>query len=106
MTARALEGIGSDSVLLADKAYDTEQIREQLDKQGALANIPGRSNRRENRPFSKPLYKERNLIERFFNRIKHFRRIATRFEIHATNYLAMVKLAAIRIWLRVYESMN
>ncbi|MDP7650781.1 MAG: IS5/IS1182 family transposase, partial [Rhodospirillales bacterium] len=44
-------------------------------------------------------------VERFFNKIKHFRRVATRFEKHADNYLAMIKLAAIRIWLRVNESM-
>ncbi|MCH7929342.1 MAG: transposase [Proteobacteria bacterium] len=48
---------------------------------------------------------QRNLIERFFNKIKHFRRVATRYEMRASNYLAMIKLAAIRIWLRTYESM-
>ncbi len=52
-----------------------------------------------------PLYKQRNLIERFFNKIKHFRRIATRYEKRASNDLAMIKLAAIRIWLRNKESM-
>jgi hypothetical protein len=51
------------------------------------------------------LYKERNRVERFFNRIKHFRRTATRFEKHAQNYLAMIKLASIRIWMRHNESM-
>ena len=50
-------------------------------------------------------WRERNRIERFFNRVKHCRRIATRFEKHAANYLAMLKLAAIRIWLRANESM-
>lgn len=52
-----------------------------------------------------PLYKQSNLIERFFNKIKHFRRIATRYEKRASNDLAMIKLAAIRIWLRNNESM-
>jgi hypothetical protein len=51
------------------------------------------------------LYKERNRVECFFNRIKHFRRIATGFEKHAQNYLAMIKLASIRIWMRHNESM-
>ena len=51
------------------------------------------------RNFSKALYKERNRVERFFNKIKHFRRIATRYEKLGENFLAMVKLAAIRIWL-------
>jgi transposase len=56
--------------------------------------------------FSRTLYRERNRVERFFNRIKHFRRVATRYEKHAANYLAMLKLAAIKIWMRAYESMT
>jgi transposase len=52
------------------------------------------------------LYQERNRIERFFNRIKHFRRVATRYEKRASNYLAMLKLAATQIWLRHNESMT
>ena len=71
---------------------------------GAAPNIPDRVNRKHRHCFSKVLYKERNHVERFFNRIKHFRRVATRIEKHAANYLAMIKLAAIRIWLRVNES--
>jgi len=55
------------------------------------------------RPIS-PLYCERNLVERFFNKLKHFRAVATRYEKHASNYLALIKLAATRIWLRSYES--
>ncbi len=62
--------------------------------------------RRAPPPFDAELYKQRNLIERFFNKIKHFRRIATRYEKRASNYLAMIKLAAIRIWLRNNESMS
>jgi len=50
------------------------------------------------------LYRARNLVERFFNRIKHCRRIATRYDKHAANYLAFVQLASIRLWLRVNES--
>ena len=49
--------------------------------------------------------RRRPRVERFFNRIKHFRRVATRYEKHASNYLAMLKLACIKIWMRVYESM-
>jgi transposase len=52
------------------------------------------------------LYRERNRIERFFNKIKHCRRIATRYEKHAPNFLAMIELAAVRLWLRHYESMT
>ncbi|HAJ19874.1 MAG TPA: hypothetical protein DCL95_07415 [Rhodospirillaceae bacterium] len=67
---------------------------------GAAPNIPSKRHRKWKACFSKRLYKERNRVERFFNRIKHFRRIATRYEKHAANYLAMLKLAAIQIWLR------
>ena len=54
--------------------------------------------------FSSFLYRFRNLAERFFNKLKHFRAVATRYEKHASNYLALIKLAATRIWLRAYES--
>jgi transposase len=56
--------------------------------------------------FSAYLYRERNRVEQFFNKLKHFRAIATRFEKHAANYLALIKLAAVRIWLRSYESVT
>ena len=55
--------------------------------------------------FSKRLYRERNLIERFFSKLKHFRRVATRYDKLAANFLAMVQLASMRLWLRAYESM-
>jgi len=56
--------------------------------------------------FSPVLYRARNRIERFFNRIKHFRRLATRYEKHAANFLAMLKLAAAHLWLRHNESVS
>ena len=60
--------------------------------------------RRVNIPaFSPFLYRYRNLVERFFNKLKHFRAIATRFEKHDANYLALIKFAAARIWMRFYE---
>ena len=100
-----LVGLGKGDILLGDKAYDADWLRRQIEAQGAAPNIPDKSNRKEKHCFSKALYKERNLVERFFNRIKHFRRVATRFEKHAENYLAMIKLASIRIWMRHNESM-
>lgn len=103
--AMLLTGLMRANVVLADKAYDADWIRTSIEAQGAAPNIPDRVTRTRRHCFSKALYRERNHIERFFNRIKHFRRIATRFEKHAANYLAMIKLAAIRIWLRSYESM-
>lgn len=97
--------LGEGDVLLGDKAYDADWLRQRIEAQGAAPNIPDKSNRKERHCFSKALYKERNRVERFFNKIKHFRRIATRFEKHAQNYLAMIKLASIRIWMRHNESM-
>ena len=91
-------------MVLADKAYDANAIREMIDGQGAWANIPPKSNRKDPICFSPHLYKARNLVERFFNKIKHFRRIATRYDKLAANYMAMIKLASIRVWLRAYES--
>ena len=91
-------------IVLGDKAYDTDGVREQIQAQGAVPNIPDKSSRKEKHCFSKTLYKERNLVERFFNKIKQFRRIATRFEKLAENFRAMITLASIRIWLRHNES--
>jgi transposase len=56
--------------------------------------------------FSAFLYRYRNLVERFFSKLKHFRAIATRFEKHDANYLALIKLASARIWMRSYESVT
>ena len=70
----------------------------------ALANIPPRCNRSEPICFSPYLYRARNLVERFFNKIKQCRRVATRYDKLAANYLAFIQLASIRLWLRVNES--
>jgi transposase len=67
---------------------------------GAWANIKPMPNRKRRPAFSTFLYRYRNLVERFFGKLKHFRAVATCFEKHSANYLALVKLAAIRIWLR------
>ena len=73
-------------------------------QQGAWANIPPKRNRKDPICFSPFLYRARNLIERFFNKIKQCRRVATRYDKLAANYLAFIKLASIRIWLRANES--
>jgi hypothetical protein len=70
----------------------------------AWANIPPKRNRTEAMCFSPYLYRARNLVERFFNKIKHCRRVTTRYDKLAANYLAFVQLASIRLWLRVNES--
>jgi len=99
-----LNGIGAGAVLLADKAYDASTLRSQLHQQGVFANIPARAGRKEPVVFSPHLYKARNVIERFFNKIIFFRRIATRYDKLGSTFLAMIKLAAIRLFLRAYES--
>ena len=91
--------------LLADKAYDADWIRKEVARQGAKANIPSKSNRRNPFDFNVELYKKRNQIERFFGRIKRsFRAIATRYDKFSTHFMAMIKIAAIRLWCEFYES--
>ena len=85
-------------MLIADKGYDANALREAVRERKAWANIPPKANRRDPICFSKHLYKARNLVERFFNRIKHFRGIATRYDKCPENYLAAVKLICTRIW--------
>jgi transposase len=91
-------------MLLADRGYDADWIRALAREQGAWANIPPKRHRNEAICFSPYLYRARNLVERFFNKIKQCRRIATRCDRLAANYLAFIKLASIRVWLRVYDS--
>lgn len=98
--ADMLDKIGDDQVLLADRAYDSDALREKMAEQGAWANIKPLANRKDPPAFSAFLYRFRNLVERFFNKLKHFRAIATRYEKHAANYLALVKLASAKIWMR------
>jgi transposase len=95
-----LEGLGAGQILLADCAYDSDALRNSLAERGAWANVKPMSRRVNIPAFSPFLYRYRNLVERFFSKIKHFRAVATRFEKHDANYLAIVKLAAARIWMR------
>ena len=91
--------------MLADKAYDADWIREMIWEQGAIDVIPSKSNRKTPKDFDADIYKDRNKIERFFGRLKaSFRRIATRYEKTSRNFLAMIKLASIRLWIEFYES--
>ena len=83
--------------MLADRGYDADWIREFARQKGAWANIPPKRNRIQPVCFSAYLYRARNLVERFFNKIKQCRRIATRYDKLAANYLAFVKLASIRL---------
>ena len=99
--ADMLGTVGEGDVLLADRAYDSDALRLELSARGAWANIKPMPNRKRRPAFSAFLYRYRNLVERFFNKLKHFRAIATRFEKHSENYLALVKLASAKIWMRL-----
>jgi transposase len=85
--------------VLADKGYDSDQFIETLEAAGVTAVIPPRRNRQQPRPYDRELYKERNLVERFFQKLKQFRRIATRYEKLKRNYQAMLDLVCSIIWL-------
>jgi transposase len=84
--------------LLADKGYDSKDLRDWLQERGTNAVIPSRSNRKSPYPYDKTLYKQRNIIERMFCRLKDYRRIATRFDRNVKNFLSAICLAATVIW--------
>lgn len=85
--------------VIADKGYDSKKLVASIERRGAEAVIPPRSNLKDQREFDHQLYKERNLVERFISRIKQYRRVATRYEKTARNYLAFVQVAAILLLL-------
>ena len=87
------------TTILADKAYDTDAIRNFAMQRKCWANIPAKANRKQTFSFSRWVYRQRNLVERFFNRIKQMRGLATRYDRRADNYLVELKLAATRIWI-------
>lgn len=101
-----LGDIAEGQTLLADSAYDSDRLHETLAARGAFAKVKPMPNRVNVPAFSRFLYRYRNLVERFFNKLKHFRAIATRCEKHDANFLALVKLASARIWMRFYESVS
>jgi len=99
MAEKLLRDLRSGATLLADRAYDTNAIRNFAKEREAWANIPPKANRKETFAFSRWVYRQRNRVERFFNRIKHMRGLATRYDRRADNYLAALKLVAVRIWI-------
>ena len=99
-----LANLSPGAILLADRAYDSNAIRQQAKDQDVWANIPPKRNRTGAFVFSGWLYRYRNLVERFFNKLKQFRGIATRYDKNPDNFLAAIKIVSARIWLRSYES--
>ncbi len=104
--ADMLETVTEGTILLGDRAYDSNLLRETLAARGAWANVKPMPHRLNPPAFSPFLYRYRNLMERFFNKLKHFRAVATRYDKLPENYLASVKLASIRIWMRFNESVT
>ena len=94
-----IEGLEAEAAI-ADKGYDADHLRDSLAQAGAEVVIPPKRNRKAQRHYDVHLYKERNRIERFFNKLKQFRRVATRYDKLLVNFMGFVKLAAIAIWLR------
>jgi transposase len=99
-----LEGIEPGAVIIADKGYDADSVRICIRHHGAIPNIPNRSNRKRKYRWRKDIYRERNLVERFFNKLKQFRHIATRYDKLGANFFAFIQLASLRIFLRSIES--
>lgn len=87
-------------IVLADAAYDADHFREIVAAMKAVAVIPNNPSRSKKHPFDRQLYKERHLVECCISKLKQFRRVATRYEKTARNYLAVVTLAATILWLR------
>jgi transposase len=104
--ADMLETLTDGTILLGDRAYDSDLLRETLAARGAWANVKPMPHRLDPPAFSSFLYRYRNLVERFFNKLNHVRAVATRYDKLPENYLASVKLASIRIWMRFNESVT
>ncbi len=94
-----VDGIDTEATI-ADKGYDADHLVDKITEVGTEVVIPPRRNRKVQRPYDADLYKERNKIERFFNKLKQFRRVATRYDKLLANFMGFVKLAAIAIWLK------
>ncbi len=101
---KLLEGLPPAEALIADRGYDSLALVNLVADRGGRAHIPTQSRVRAQRSVPADLYRQRNHIERFFKKLKHFRRISTRFDKLALNFLSAIALASSRIWLRAIES--
>ena len=103
MTAYAnlmAEDAPDPAALLADKGYDSDAVRDDIEARGGKPVIPTKSNRKVQRPVDPAAYALRNRIERFFNKLKQFRRFATRYDRRAIHFLAFIHLAAAMLWMK------
>jgi len=100
LSAKALLEDFQAEAVLADKAYDNNDLRQTIAEMKAKAVIPSTRSRKIPIPHDEAVYKDRNRIERCFNKLKHFRRFATRYDRRTVHFLAFIHLAAIMLWLR------
>lgn len=103
LAAALIEGFRPSHVI-ADRGYDSGYLVAAIEAAGAKAVIPPHPRRREKRPYDRALYRHRNIIERCFNRLKQFRRFATRYDRRACFFLAFIHIAAATIWLANVDS--
>jgi len=94
-----IDGIKAETVI-ADRGYDADPLHDRILEQGGLPVIPPRRHRRHQHAYDEDLYKERNRVENFFKRIKHYRRIATRYDKLAHSFMGFVLLASIMLWIK------
>ena len=86
--------------VLADRAYDAKALREVIEAIGAIPVIPSNPTRKHPHSYDPVIYRLRNRIERCFNKLKHFRRLATRYDRRAIHFLAFIHLASVMLWMR------
>lgn len=99
-----IEGLKPARALVADRGYDARAVIDLVAAHGGRAHIPTQRDRKVQRSIDPAIYRQRNVVERYFCKLKHFRRVATRFDKLARNFLAAVLIASTRLWLRAYES--
>lgn len=104
--ADMFDQLQAGQILLADRAYDSDALHQKMATRGVIANIRLMPTRKRFPAFDHGLYRKRNAVERFFNKLKQFRAIATRYDKRDDNFLASVQLAAIRIWIKTNESVS
>jgi putative transposase len=94
-----IAGLPAES-LIADKAFDSDRFRAHLADRSTTAVIPSNASRARAIPYDRHLYKERHLVELFINKIKHFRRVATRYDKTIASYASFVAVAGFMLWMR------
>ena len=94
------DNLPSPAVLVADRGYDSDKIREDAEKRDAVPMIPMRKNRKVRKTVDMSIYTLRNMVERCFNKLKNTRRLATRYDKTASSFLGFIDIACVRMWLR------